>query len=387
MFRISTLLILSVGSAYAEVPAPGTYVIPIDTNSDYAPGSTMTLFVAPQPTTPPNTPPVTPPPITTPPVTTPPVTTPPVTTPPVTTPPVTTPPVTTPPVTTPPVTTPPVTTPPSTTSTATPPAQAQAAGFSNLAFFDDFTDATTIAPSTSPASGYKWYWSQGGVSSSDYYTVTPGSYLGATGVLTINKSDNGYNADLQTIPTRASGSQRDGTWQHGYFEARIQFATTPPSGAGRGWPSFWTFAVQAQSPVAGQLTAEWDILEAFLSGSVAQVFNTGHNWMNTSTSSTGTDTYNTNGTNLQVSLQGSTEPAQPTDGGWHTYGCLWWGDGVTGYIQCYYDDQLVVHENGKTTFPTGQGAGLSAQESDNMYMLLGTGTGWPINVDWVKVWQ
>jgi hypothetical protein len=205
--------------------------------------------------------------------------------------------------------------------------------------------------------------------------------------LTINQSNNSYNADLQTIPTHSTGSQRDGTWQHGYFEARIQFANAPTSKGGGGWPSFWTFAVQAQSPVAGQLTAEWDILEAFLTGSVAQVFNTGHNWMNTAQYSTGTDTYNTNGTNLQVSLQGSTDPAQPTDEGWHTYGCLWWGTGVTGYIQCYYDDHLVVHENGVTTFPTGQGAGLSAQESDNMYMLLGTATGWPINVDWVRVWQ
>ena len=338
--RISTLLILSLTSTQASAPAPGTYVIPIATNSDYGPGSTMTLYVAPQPASgsaPGASDPGTP-------------------------------------------------TPPAGTG-STAPAQAQAAGFSNLAFSDDFTDPTTIATSTQATAGYKWYWSQQGVSSTDYYKVTTGDYLGATGVLTINRSDNRYNADLQTIPTHATGSQRDGTWQHGYFEARIQFANNPTTSRGNGWPSFWTFAVQAQSPVAGQLTAEWDIMEAFMSRSAAQVFNTGHNWMNTSRYSTGSDTYNTNGTNMQVSLQGSTEPAQPTDGGWHTYGCLWWGDGVTGYIQCYFDDHLIVHENGKTTFPTGQGAGLSAQESDNMYMLLGTATGWPINVDWVRVWQ
>ena len=212
--------------------------------------------------------------------------------------------------------------------------------------------------------------------------------MGANGVLTINKSDNWYGADLQTIPTFAKATERAGTWQHGYFEARIQFAYHPPATAQHNcWPGFWTFAVQAQSPIAGQLTAEWDIMEAFFAGSITEVINTGHNWMNTNKVSAGTDVYNTNGSNLQVSLQGSTESAQPTDNAWHTYGCLWWGDGVTGYIQSYYDDHLVVHENGATTFPTGQGQGLSAQETDNMYILLGTATGWPINVDWVHVWQ
>ena len=33
------------------------------------------------------------------------------------------------------------------------------------------------------------------------------------------------------------------------------------------------------------------------------------------------------------------------------------------------------------------GTALTAMESDNLFIYLGTAQGWPMNVDWVRVWQ
>jgi hypothetical protein len=214
-----------------------------------------------------------------------------------------------------------------------------------------------------------------------------GATAGATGILTINGP-----MSLQSVPTYAAATQRTGTWQHAYFEARIQFSATVSgsSSAPASWPAFWTYAIQGQAPVAGQKTAECDILEQFPNGGAgasSQAVNTLHNWQNTSSSSAGTDLYNTDSMNLQVSLQGSTESAQPADGAWHTYGCLWTGNGTTGSVQFYYDNHLIVHQDGMSTFPTGAGTGLTAQEADNMFLVMGSAQGWPMNIDWVRVWQ
>jgi hypothetical protein len=278
-------------------------------------------------------------------------------------------------------------------SKATPltaPTQAAAAGFSTLVFDDEFTSTTTVASSTSPTSGFKWYWNSWYGTTPDYTVTTgagSGATAGATGFLTINGP-----MELQSVPTYAPASQRAGTWQHAYFEARIQFSytVTGKGSESTGWPSFWAFAVQAQSATVGEKLAELDFLEAFPlgnAGAKSYIINTLHNWQATAGDVTGIDTYNTNGSSYQQSLQGTTELAQPTDSAWHTYGCLWTGNGKTGNVQFYYDNHLVVHPGGVTSIPVGTGTGLTAQEQDNMFLILQGESGWPINVDWVHVWQ
>jgi hypothetical protein len=317
---------------------PVTYQVPLATNAAYPQGGTETVTVTPNPPTT-NIPPVVTPPVTN----APPV------------------------VTTPPTTNslPVVTVPP---AGPTIPAQAVAAGFKSAVFDDEFT-SNTVAPSTSASSGYNWYPYASGVAS----TVS-------NGIMTITASPNGYNEDLQTVPPSANGSTRTGTWQHGYFEARIQYTHAKPASSGTGWPSFWGWAVQALSPKVGQYTAEDDFMEFF--PTQGGLYNTLHNWANTASSATGSDSHNNNGTNLQVT------PAQPTDDGWHIYGCLWKSTGTgTGSISFYFDNQLVTHQNGTTTYATGTGSGFTAIENDNLMMILGTATGWPMSVDWVRVWQ
>ena len=294
--------------------------------------------------------------------------------------------------------------------TPAPPAPAVAAGFTNLVFDDEFTTSTTIAPAnTTPASGYNWY--RHGEVEPDDLAVNPGAGSGATadatGVLTINNTPDVFNGVLQTVPANATGAQRAGTWQHGYFEARIQYLPTVSGHGGRknGWPSFWLWAVQALSPAQGQRTAECDIFEALplgTAGASSQAINTMHNWENSRDYAAQSNLFNTGSNNLQVSLVGSTASAQPTDGAWHTYGCLWTSNGNgSGTVQFYYDGFLIVHQGGVTTFLTGTnqslapgqisgstiGTALTAMESDNLFIYLGTAQGWPLNVDWVRVWQ
>ena len=276
------------------------------------------------------------------------------------------------------------------TGTVTAPAQAVAAGFSKLVFDDEFTSASTVASSTSPTSGFNWYWNTWYGTTKDYTVTTgagSGATAGATGFLTINGP-----MELQSVPSDPPASQRVGTWQHAYFEARIQYSYTVTGSGGpdTGWPSFWTFAIQAQSATVGQQIAELDFLEAYplgTAGATAYVINTLHNWQATKSNATGIETANTNDNNYQQSLQGTTESAQPTDNGWHTYGCLWTGNGTSGTVQFYYDNHLILHQGSVTTFPVGTGTSFPALEQDNMYLILQGVQGWPINVDWVRVWQ
>jgi hypothetical protein len=277
-----------------------------------------------------------------------------------------------------------------TTTSVTAPAQAVAAGFSKLAFDDEFTNSSTVASSTSPTSGFNWYWNEWYGTTKDFTVDTgagTGATAGATGVLTINGP-----MELQTVPSSPAVSQRVGTWQHAYFEARIQYSYTVTGSGGPdvGWPSFWMFAIQAQSATVGQQIAELDILEAYplgTSGAKAYVINTLHNWQATKGNATGKETANTDNNSYQQSLQGTTESAQPTDNGWHTYGCLWTGNGTTGTIQYYYDNHLILHQDNVSSFPVGSGTSFPAQEQDNMYLILQGVQGWPIHVDWVRVWQ
>ena len=292
----------------------------------------------------------------------------------------------------------------------TPPAQAVAAGFTHLVFDDEFTTNTTIELAKAHSTnGYNWY-RHGDIKPNDICINTgPGSdaTAGAQGVLTIDNTPDVFNAVLQTVPPNATSAQRVGTWQHGYFEARIQYSPFVTGDGGRktGWPSFWLWAVQALSPFQGQKTAECDIFEALplgTAGASSQAINTMHNWENSKDYAAQTNLFNTGSNNLQVSLVGSTKSAQPTDGAWHTYGCLWASNGNgSGTAQFYYDGFLIVHQRGVTTFLTGTnqrlapgqisgstiGTSLTAMETDNMFMYLGTAQGWPMSVDWVRVWQ
>ena len=289
----------------------------------------------------------------------------------------------------------------------TPPTQASAVGFTNLVFDDEFTTNTTFTTSTSATSGYNWYFYPWGPLTASAVTINTGAgtgaLAGATGIATVNGG-----VCIQTVPTYpANANVIPGTYQHAYFEARCQFSPTVTGSGGPagGWPSFWSFGISAFAGTATGYTSENDFFEAYPNGnagSTSDCINTLHNWEHSATGVCGTDTDDTNSDNQSLTLVGSSESGQPDDGAWHTYGCLWVQTSATaGYIEYYLDNYLVVHQNGVTRFLTGtnqslasgvisngvMGTSLTNQEVDHMFLIIGSGDGWPMNVDWVHVWQ
>jgi hypothetical protein len=197
-----------------------------------------------------------------------------------------------------------------------------------------------------------------------------------------------------------------GSFNHCYYEARIQMAPK----AAESENAFWSWSTSQFYNAAVKTgyvnTAENDFME-WVPDAPNPFYgcNTLHDWYGS------TDKSNTNAENIMDSLVGnSTGPGTIMgDGNFHVYGCLWVAlTPTTGYTQYYLDNQLVVHKGGVTRFLTGVGtgtssgkvttvngvvcytapnAGLSSIEASNMYIIVGGETGWPLNVDWVHVWN
>jgi beta-glucanase (GH16 family) len=244
-----------------------------------------------------------------------------------------------------------------------PPAQASAAGFKTLVFDDEFNSTNTISPNNSGT--YNWY---------TYNPYTASSELNSNdvqvsnGCLTILTDLSGYSDGLSTID---STSSKTGIFQHGYFEARMQ--SYPAGWTAGAWPAFWSYSIEAlqgKSPFA-----ELDFLEAYPGGlggatqgaNGVTLLTTVHQWTTI------------NGTNVSVQ-QPNVVPTLPVGfnyDAYHIYGCLWTTNNVTWYI----DNQPVM------TVKTGPGTNFSALEQDHMYLVLGTGTNWPVSYDYVHVWH
>ena len=275
-----------------------------------------------------------------------------------------------------------------------PPAPAADAGFGTLVFEDDFTSNDTIAPTQNAASGYKWYWSF------DDSTVHPWSVSttataasianGNTGggnnasphggILTVN-GPGAPNDALVTVPGWALNNagavlpaEGDGCWSHAYFEAYIQFQIdgTDSSIESTGWPAFWSWSVQGLKNFGfggSSLTtadySEIDFMETYgiiFSQTPGNWTATMHQWPANNAS----DGHNNH-----------------TDDDWHTYGCLWTKAGTgAGQVRFYFDGAQV-----DDTVDTGTGQTQFSLEAMYQFLVLGSGNGWDMNVDWVRVWQ
>jgi len=274
-----------------------------------------------------------------------------------------------------------------TPSGVTVPSQASAAGFHNLIFNDDFTsDTVTLGSATNGFNWYPSFWAPATKATVNTGAGT-GALAGANGILNV------VGGNVETMPPNSAPGTTAGSWEHGYFEARIQFNSTPDDPSAATWPGFWAWGTNffATNPAThpATLVSELDFFEAYpLSSTTFDPINTIHTWNYPANSYNDSDIANTDNENQMMSLQGSSESPSPTDGAWHTYGGLWVSTGTgTGYIEFYYDNKLVVHAGGVTRFATGTGSKLTAQEIQSMFLLLQGGPNQPINVDWVHVWQ
>jgi beta-glucanase (GH16 family) len=242
----------------------------------------------------------------------------------------------------------------------TAPAQAAAAGFKTLAFDDEFNSTNTISPNNTGS--YSWYtWNPYSTSAE-----LPTSDLQVRdGCLTILSDLSGYSAGLMSIK---STTDTAGIFQHGYFEAKMQFY--PAGSQGGAWPAFWSYALEA---VQGKTPyAELDFLEAYPGGkggatqgnNGVTLLTTVHQWASSSSST-------------QQPNDVPTLPANFDYNAFHIYGCLWTTNSVTWYI----DNQPVM------TVATGPGTKFTALEQDHMFLVLGTGKNWPATFDYVRVWR
>jgi beta-glucanase (GH16 family) len=240
------------------------------------------------------------------------------------------------------------------------PAQAATAGFKKLSFDDEFNSTNTISPNNTGS--YSWYtWNPYSTSAE-----LPTSDLQVRdGCLTILSDLSGYSAGLMSIK---STTDTAGIFQHGYFEAKMQFY--PAGSQGGAWPAFWSYALEA---VQGKTPyAELDFLEAYPGGkggatqgnNGVTLLTTVHQWASSSSST-------------QQPNDVPTLPANFDYNAFHIYGCLWTTNSVTWYI----DNQPVM------TVATGPGTKFTALEQDHMFLVLGTGKNWPATFDYVRVWR
>ena len=274
----------------------------------------------------------------------------------------------------------------------TAPTQAANAGYHNLVFNDDFT-TNTIATTQGASSGYNWYWNfcVPNPIPANSWTVNTGATAAsinngnsgggsnaspAGGILQINTGSFGNgtnNGNIISIPGYALNTSGavlpplgTGHWTHFYIEAYIQFKINGAlsSSDTNGWPAFWAWTAESignygfgSSSLVVQDMTEIDFLETF-----DTIFgNTPGVWQSTM--------YN-HGTGAQT----QPVPNATTDDNWHTYGMLW----TPGTVSIYYDNVLAGSSSDSFT---------QLETNQSLFIILGTGNNWQMNVDWVRVWQ
>ena len=265
------------------------------------------------------------------------------------------------------------------------PAQAVKAGFTRLAFFDDFDSLETIDTEATGNDGYKWYvdkpW--------DFPSASPGHYSVKDSILTI-KGQTHFNWTLATV---SSKGKKGFGYTHGYVEFRFKYdrkGLTNEQAGKFGFPALWTLSRQKilGSPLR---YVEIDFFEAYCNGLKTSL----HEYMLDSDGST--DVYD---------LYTYEENAKWPDDDFHTLGVVW----KEGLMEYYIDDTLYAsfkYSGDGLPKPLPRkysrvGAGiirepdaddplfkgsLSVMDQEEMAIIIGSPAKWPIELDWVRVWQ
>ena len=176
------------------------------------------------------------------------------------------------------------------------------------------------------------------------------------------------NSGATTLPPLGTGR-----WTQFYFECYVQFQPDQNSSAiytANGWPAIWFWAAEGigdygfpGSSLTTANTTELDLLESF--GNVT--------W-----TGGGSGPANSNVStiiNWQTSTSVAYATVTPIDSEWHTLGLLW----TPGHVKTYWDNTLAASQ---TLSPD-----YTALDSQSLFLTLGTGPSWQVNIDWVRIWQ
>jgi hypothetical protein len=269
---------------------------------------------------------------------------------------------------------------PSHSSGPAPPAAAVAAGYTHPALIDDFTE-DTAAPTMLGI--YNWYPFQ----PYGAPVLDPSQYRVKDGHLIIDTDASGYSSGLTSINSLEPAVSRPGAlacntgkglaFQFGYFECRMKYENrfSPRVAKGQSWPAFWANGIEGPQNRTSTYT-ELDFVEAYpiASSPYVSIACTMHEW---------TRGWNPDGTpsgkNHDHFNHSNTIGAPPhlKQDDFNVFGCLWSPKKVQWFINNYPIIEVVVGPD--TPYPSAV--------KNAMYLVLGTGKNWPLQIDWVHVWQ
>jgi hypothetical protein len=329
---------------------------------------------------------------------------------------------------------------------AHPPVGASSAGYDRLAFCDDFNSISTIDVNGTGAPGFNWYTRYPSRSPNGGYTL-PSGYSVSHSVLTATSA----GSWAQALTTRDPDTGNGQAWNFGYFEARIKFDPTlgpkaPWFPCFWSMPSrveqfhnrdlyveLDFFEAYSQGPNGRGGNGPYP----------GEFLGTIHHWQSlpaqpaTATPAqpaTATPTQPATATPATPATATPAQPAtatpeQPATGSrqnrapmlnysnpnnnqtvnvdwkqWHILGCLW----VPGKVTWYLDGKALMSQEYSATAPPNplprpahrMAAEATAAapapsyvgvydvlDTQTMQILIGSAPGWPMYVDWVRVWE
>lgn len=282
------------------------------------------------------------------------------------------------------------------------PAAAEAAGYTNLAIADDFDDLSQFDLECSGKPGYTWYldrpFGMPDMKETDFtfpeesvMHFEPEMCSPLIGFSSYSKrGDTGY------------------TMQYGYLEARIRVKAPGEAYVKKThtWPAFWTLSKQNWMGKRFEHCGEIDVVEMVAIHKGHPIY-TGslHDWKRV---------YNEEGklektvyaSNL-INNCGYNDYFTYIDDDWHTYAVLW----EPGYVAWYWDNKLMhstrfnewdkpqyFFRDDPTPLPSlsyyaagdknapWKGA-YHIFENDPQVITTGCRAAWPMDIDWIRVWD
>jgi len=271
-------------------------------------------------------------------------------------------------------------------NTAAQPRPAAENGFDRLTFWDDFDSLDTIDIDNTGDPGFNWYVYRG-----KRPPIPKTDLRISDSVLTFTPTYDGYLVTAYKPLTPALPTVGRTFAGGGYFEARMSFAPKDP-GLGKRWPAFWLFDILVSAAIRDGTPenfrgAEFDIMDLYIYGG-PPLWGV-HDW-----------TVNTGGANLDIQNDNYKTSLTGID---YTKMNVWGGLWVPmarnkgrGLVRLFVNGEHIA-ENDVTygaTGPANPGASpqnpngaFSILDRNQMVMLIGSGIGWPINVDYIMVWQ